>query len=89
MFLDLQDRTFSFNSADPVQITRQSGKFDFNRARLIWSPDSSQILATLNPGQTDEINVLLNASGFNDIANMKDVTARLPVMYQEWQDLTR
>ncbi|MEK7622792.1 MAG: PEGA domain-containing protein [Patescibacteria group bacterium] len=85
--LDLQDRTFSFNSADPVQITRQSGKFDFNRARLIWSPDSSQILATLNSGQTDEINVLLNASGFNDVANMKDVTARLPVTYQEWQDL--
>lgn len=85
--LDLQDRTFSFNSADPVQITRQSGRFDFNRARLIWSPDSSQILATLNPSQTDEINILLNASGFNDTADIKDVTARLPVIYQEWQDL--
>lgn len=84
--LDLQDRTFSFNS-DPVQITRQSSKYDFNHARLIWSPDSSQILATLNPGQTDEINILLGASGFTDVADMKDVTARLPVIYQEWQEL--
>ncbi len=84
--VDLQDRPFSLNS-DPRQITRNSQKYDFIHAPLTWSPDSSQILATLNSGQLDETNVLISSSSFNDIADLKDVTARLPVIIKEWQDL--
>jgi len=84
--LDLLDRPFSLNS-DPRQISRTSAKYDLAKAQLIWSPDSGQILATLNPGETNEINLLLSPTSFTDIADFKDVTARLPVIKKEWQDL--
>lgn len=84
--LDLLDRPFSLNS-DPRQISRTSAKYDLAKAQLIWSPDSSQILATLNQGEAEEINLLLSSTGFTDIADFKDVTARLPVILKEWQGL--
>ncbi|MDZ7586982.1 MAG: PEGA domain-containing protein [Patescibacteria group bacterium] len=84
--LDLLDRPFSLNS-DPRQISRTSTKYDLAQAKLIWSPDSSQILATLNSGEINEINFLLYPNSFTDIADFKDVTARLPVILKEWQDL--
>jgi len=84
--IDLQARPFSLNT-DPRQITRYSEKYDFINAQLTWSPDSSQILATLNIDEPDELNVLLNPGSFNDIADLKDVTARLPVIIKDWQEL--
>ncbi|MBU1499337.1 PEGA domain-containing protein [Patescibacteria group bacterium] len=84
--LDLLDRPFSLNS-DPRQISRTSAKYDLAKAQLVWSPDSGQILATLDQGETSEINLLLSPAGFTDIADFKDVTARLPVIFKEWQDL--
>jgi len=84
--LDLLDRPFSLNS-DPRQISRTSAKYDLVKAQLVWSPDSSQILATLNQGETNEINLLLSPTSFTDIADFKDVTARLPVILKEWQDI--
>jgi len=82
--LDLLNRPLSLNS-DPRQISRTSAKYDLAKAKLTWSTDSNQILATLNPGQDNEINILLNPSTFNDIANFKDVTAQLPVIKKDWQ----
>lgn len=84
--LDLLDRPFSLNS-DPRQISRTSAKYDLAKAQLAWSPDSSQILTTLNQGETKEINLLLSPTSFTDIADFKDVTARLPVIFKEWQDI--
>ena len=83
--LDLFDRPFALNS-DPRQISRSSTKIDLIKAHLTWSPDSNQILATVNPGKTDELNILLNANAFNDIAQAKDVTAQLPVTLKDWND---
>lgn len=84
--LDLQDHQFSFGSDSPRQITRSQPKYDFTQAELAWTPDSSQILATLNPGKDNSINVLLDQGGFNDTADLKDVTARLPLIFNEWDD---
>lgn len=84
--LDLLDRPFSLNS-DPRQISRTSAKYDLIKAKLTWSPDSTQILATLNQGEANEINLLLSPANFNDLADFKDVTARLPVILKEWQDI--
>ncbi|KKS79138.1 MAG: hypothetical protein UV54_C0041G0002 [Candidatus Beckwithbacteria bacterium GW2011_GWA2_43_10] len=84
--LDLLDRPFSLNS-DPRQISRTSAKYDLAKAQLVWSPDSGQILASLNQGETNEINLLLSPLNFTDIADFKDVTARLPVIFKEWQDI--
>lgn len=83
--LDLADRPFGLNS-DPRQITRTSSKYDLVNAQLTWSPDSGQILAIINQGKVDETNVLLEQSRFNDIAEFKDVTARLPVILADWKE---
>lgn len=84
--LDLQDRAFTLNS-DPKQITRNSPKYDFVNSNITWSPDSAQILVTLNLNKPEEQNILLNPNAFNDAANYKDITARLPVTIKEWQEL--
>jgi hypothetical protein len=85
--LDLTDRPFGLN-ADPRQITRTSLKYDLVNAKLTWSPDSNQILALINEGRVDETNVLLDPNRFNDIAELKDVTARIPLINQEWATMT-
>lgn len=84
--LDLFDRPFSFNS-DPRQISRTSAKIDLVNGRLTWSPDSNQILATINPGKANELNILLNPNNFNDISFAKDVSAQLPVILKDWNDI--
>lgn len=84
--LDLTDRPFGLNS-DARQITRTSSKYDLINAKLTWSPDSNQILALINAGEVDETNVLLDQSRFNDIAELNDVTARLPLIFSEWQEI--
>jgi len=84
--LDLLDRPFSLKS-DPRQITRSSSQFNFIQAQLTWSPDSSEILATFNPAQSNQANILLNTSSFNDADDYKDVTAQLPIILAEWNEL--
>ena len=84
--LDLSDRPFGLNS-DPRQITRTSSKYDLVNAQLTWSPDSGQILAIINEGEVDEATVILDQSRFNDIAELNDVTARLPLILTEWQEV--
>jgi hypothetical protein len=84
--LDLVDRQFSFGGDAPRQITRSQPKYDFTQAELVWTPDSLQILATLDAGKENELNVLLSPTNFNDTGDLKDVTARLPLIYDEWND---
>ncbi len=84
--LDLTDRQFSFGGDTARQITRSQPKYDFTQGELVWTPDSTQILATLNAAKDNEINILLNPNVFNDTANFRDVTARLPLIYNDWND---
>jgi hypothetical protein len=84
--VDLIDRTFPINSA-PRQIVRNSNQLNFNLAQLTWSPEGNQLLATFNPEETDEANILLEINGFNDAADLRDVTATLPVLLSEWNQL--
>lgn len=83
--LDLTDRPFGLNS-DPRQISRTSAKYDLVNAQLSWTPDSSEVLAVINKGKNDETTVLLEQNQFNDIVDLKDVTARLPVITAEWEE---
>ncbi len=82
--IDLLDRPLGFKS-DPRQITRSTAKYDYLEAQLTWSPDSNQIIATFNPTAKNEANLLLSATSFNDLPDIKDITARLPVILTEWQ----
>lgn len=84
--LDLTDRPFGLSS-DPRQITRTSSGYNLVHAKLTWSPDSSQILAVINEGEVNETTVLLDQSRFNDIAELNDVTARLPLILADWQEV--
>lgn len=87
--LDLVERPLSL-SKDPRQIARNSENLDFSKATLGWSPDSSQILAHF-PAQpktspTTETNLLLNTTDFNSVESLRDVTARLPVIFSQWEE---
>jgi hypothetical protein len=77
-----------------VQITDNSR--DFSQALLIWSPDSSQILAIFTEKTpnaksatkfTERITsaYLLTTKSMNS-RNTPDVTVRLPLIINEWQD---
>lgn len=72
--LDLLDRPLGLNPA-PRQISRTIN------GQLTWSPDSNQILVT-----NKDVNYLLTAANFNDLANINDVTARLPLIRKQWAD---
>lgn len=78
--LNLLDRPLNFRS-EPVQIARDLINFSFDQALLTWSPDSGSLIASKN-GQ----NLMVSASGFNQPADIRDVSARLPVVLNEWQE---
>jgi hypothetical protein len=84
--LDLPSGPLSFKS-EPRQIARSNQHYDFSQAQFSWSPNSTQVLASFNSGKTNEANILLNVNSFNDTADFKDVTARLPVILAEWNEL--
>jgi hypothetical protein len=77
-----------------VQIT-DSSTIDYSNALFIWSPDSSQILAVftdktpatkkLPASERITSAYLLSTKGMNP-KTMSDVTLRLPLIINEWQD---
>lgn len=87
--------TSNFLGSQSVQIT--SGGKDYSQAKLIWSPDSSQLLALFtettpvtktNPKGTEKLvsSQLLSTKNLNQTKNVTDVTYRLPLIVTEWQD---
>ena len=113
--LELAERNFAVaRVSEPKQIARNTSKYDFSIAKLVWTSDSGQILAywvesttstKSTTGTTGRIArgthgtcdtcatsiqnaVLLNTGGMNDEGDLKDVSARLPVLLSQWfQDL--
>jgi len=81
--IDLLDRPLGFKF-DPRQITRNTDKYNYLEAMLTWSPDSNQIIATFNQEEKSEANLFLSATNFNDLPDIKDITARLPVILDEY-----
>lgn len=83
--LELSDRPLSFKS-EPRQVTK-SFSFDFTQARLFWSPDSSQLLAIfLHKDKTIKDVLLLDPSRYNEVSNLNDMTARLPLIIADWEE---
>lgn len=79
----------NFLSSQYTQITDNATK-DFTKALLIWSPDSTQILAifTEKTKTTEKITsaLLLSTKGMNNIKTISDVSLRLPIIIGQWQD---
>lgn len=65
-------------TAEPHQIAN-STVADFSSANLRWSPDSKQVLATV-----DQNNYLLNADSLN--TNPRDITPILAATLNEWEE---
>lgn len=88
----------NFLGSANVQIADNSR--DWANSLLVWSPDSSQILAvfydtvttkdtkTKTSIQTEKITsaILLSTKGMNNVKTLADVTLRLPLIVSEWRD---
>ncbi len=70
----------------PKQIARNTPDIDFSQAILLWSPDSSQILAHSENSQPLSSNYLLATDSMNDIPSLPDISVRLPVLLSEWEE---
>lgn len=65
-----------------TQITRSTPGLLLEDASILWSPDSSQLLLTFI--KTDS-NLLLDSSRFNELSSLKDVSASLRLIFQNWE----
>lgn len=78
----------NFLGSQYVQITDNTTK-DFTKALLIWSPDSTQILAVFSEktktAERITSAVLLSTKGMNNIKTISDATLRLPLIISQWQ----
>jgi hypothetical protein len=63
------------------QIARTESGYDYTTANYTWSPNGSELLVSF----TNESHILLDSGSFNDLANLKDVTVRLPQILSEWE----
>jgi len=63
------------------QIARTETGYDYTTSNYTWSPNGSEILVSFKTGS----HVLLDATKFNDLATLKDVTVRLPQILSEWE----
>lgn len=63
------------------QIARTESSYDYTKSNYTWSPNGSEILVSFASGA----HILLDATQFNDLATLKDVTVRLPQILSEWE----
>lgn len=82
---ELADRPLNL-SRGPRQLAQDSSNFPFQEAQLVWSPDSTQVLAIFLT-ETDKVraSILLDISRLNQVVDFRDVTARLPLIFSEWE----
>lgn len=76
--------------AEPHQIVAATPTLDFSQAELRFSPDSNQMLATLQEGgvagEAAARNFLLPVDRATSVDNLKDVTPNIAGTLQEWDD---
>lgn len=63
------------------QIARTETNYDYTTSSYTWSPNGSEVLVAFKSGA----HILLDATRFNDLADLKDVTVRLPQILSEWE----
>ncbi|MBU1200851.1 PEGA domain-containing protein [Patescibacteria group bacterium] len=72
-------------SKQSIQLTNQN-VYDYTKATLLWSPDSSQILVAFGNQDLITSSHLLNAKSLNPEKSINDVTVQLPLILSQWQD---
>ena len=84
--LNLSDRPLGLGR-DPLQILQSAPKGrQFEESKYQWSPDSEQILVTLNQDEVNEENFLVEADRLNPATELIDVTNQLLIIRNRWQD---
>jgi hypothetical protein len=78
--LDLTDSLLSLQHG-PRQIAETANGVDLSNAKLLWSPDTTQILVSY-----DGHNILLDPNIMNSIADAQDVTYQLPTIFSQWEE---
>lgn len=82
---DLSDSPLALRSKARL-IARNSSRLNLETAAMLWSPDSSQILIHENGGSdTTGNNVLIDIDRLNDLEGVGDVSARLPIIFSQWE----
>ncbi|MBI2600955.1 PEGA domain-containing protein [Candidatus Daviesbacteria bacterium] len=75
-----KDQPIAFaRSSEPHQIAKTSQTIDYSTAILKWSPDSKQVLVTLNNN-----NYLMSADNFSD--EPRDITPVLDATLKSWEE---
>lgn len=82
--LELANRQF-FSDNDPEQLITDSSTFVFSKSSFIWSPSSSEVLVEVQKTGTTETVAFLLKQGQNN-SNPEDVTSRLALIKQDWQN---
>lgn len=76
--------------AEPHQLVASTANLDFSKAGLRWSPDSKQLLVTLQeggqPGEASQRNYLLPFDRQTSIPDLRDITPIVASNLKEWQD---
>ncbi len=76
--------------AEPHQVVVAASGLDFSKSIIKWSPDSKQLLVTLQqgdqPGDTNTRNFLLSADQTTSEGNLRDITPTLNTTLQTWEE---
>ena len=78
--LDLTDSLLSLKKG-PRQISQETRAFNLAQTKIIWSPDSSQILLSF-----EGKNVVLDPNKMNALTELQDVSYKLPRLFSEWEE---
>lgn len=80
--IELASAPLSLNKNTPRQIAQNFPGVDWSKATFTFSPNSQQVLAQFNPAST---NYLLDLNSPITQRTLLDVTARLPIINEEWK----
>ncbi|MDD2823525.1 MAG: PEGA domain-containing protein [Candidatus Daviesbacteria bacterium] len=77
-------------SAEPHQIVVSSTELDFSKASFKWSPDSKQLLITLQQngasGDANSRNFLVNFDAQTSLGDLKDITPLVANTVKTWEE---
>ena len=76
--------------AQPHQLVASTASLDFSKANLSWSPDSKQILVSLQeggvPGEVNARNYLVGFEESLDVPSLRDITPTITATLKGWED---
>jgi hypothetical protein len=76
--------------SQPHQLIASTSSLDFSKATFRFSPDSQQLLVTLQendqPGEANQRNYLLDVNSTTTVSNLSDITPQISTTLKSWGD---